>query len=374
MKLLRNSRTLGLLALAAVACPYALAQAPTSGWLIGGNVGQANYMIDDNKIGVGLTAAGIAGNIITDTRTDTGYKLFGGYQFNKNFALEGGYFDLGTAGFDAVTSPTGTLRGRLQLRGLNLDAVGFLPVTEKLSLLGRIGANYAEARDSFSGTGAVKVSNPNPSYNEINAKLGVGLEYAFTKSLALRGEVERYRVNDAVGARGDVDLFSVGLVYRFSKTPPPGSKETIIYIDRPGEPYPVPVPMLVVLKKTTFDADTFYAFDKAELRPEGKRALSEFARELKTTNFEVVTIIGNTDRLGRHAYNLELSTLRAKVVKDYLVASEGIPADKITAYGVGAVNPVTQADDCVGNTATKAVMACLAPDRRVDITVHGTEK
>jgi OmpA-OmpF porin, OOP family len=372
MKLTKTSRALGLAVFAATVCPFALAQ--TSGWLLGGNVGQANYTIDDAKITSGLQGAGLATSTINDNRTDTGYKLFGGYQFNKNFALEGGYFDLGKAGFTATTVPAGTLNGQIKLRGLNLDAVGFLPITENLSLLGRVGANYAEAKDSFSGTGAVTVANPAVTQSGTNVKYGMGLEYALTKTLALRGELERYRVNDAVGNHGDVDLFSVGLVYRFWNAPAPAAKEKIVYIDRPGEPYPVPVPVLVVLKKVSFDADTFYPFDKAELRPEGKRALNEFAHELKTANFEVVKIVGNTDRLGPHAHNLELSTLRAKVVKDYLVASAGIPADKITAYGVGATNPVTQPHDCVGSTATKAVTACLAPDRRVDIEVSGTQK
>ena len=292
MKLITNTRALGLAVLAATACPFALAQ--TAGWLVGGNVGQANYTIDDAKISNGLAGSGFTSSSINDKRDDTGYKLFGGYQFNKNFALEGGYFDLGKAGYTATTVPAGTLNGQIKLRGLNLDLVGFLPLNDKFSLLARVGADYAEANDSFSGTGAVGVANPSVTKSETNVKYGVGLEYALTKSLALRGEVERYRVNDAVGARGDVDMFSVGLVYRFWKAPAPAGKETIVYIDRPGEPYPVPVPVLVVLKKVSFDADTFYTFDKAELRPEGKRALGAFARHLKTTNHASATVGANT--------------------------------------------------------------------------------
>ena len=144
-------------------------------------------------------------------------------------------------------------------------------------------------------------------------------------------------------------------------------------MQRPGEPWLGAVAVRGGLNKVSLDADTFYTFEKAELRPEGKRALGEVARDLKTTNYEVVTIVGNTDRLGSQSHNLELSTERARVVKDYLVKSEGIPADKITAYGVGAINPVTKEGDCIGNTATKFVVSCLAPDRRVDIDVHGTE-
>lgn len=43
-------------------------------------------------------------NIYTsDDDRDHGYKLFDGYQFNPNFALESGYFDLGDFNFTAHT-------------------------------------------------------------------------------------------------------------------------------------------------------------------------------------------------------------------------------------------------------------------------------
>jgi OOP family OmpA-OmpF porin len=77
--------------------------------------------------------------------------------------------------------------------------------------------NYAEADDSFYRTGAVNVTNPNPSKNETNYKFGAGIKYDINESLGMRAEAERYRINDAVGNRGDIDLFSVGLVYRFGR-------------------------------------------------------------------------------------------------------------------------------------------------------------
>jgi OOP family OmpA-OmpF porin len=66
------------------------------------------------------------------------------------------------------------------------------------------------------------VANPNPKEKDTNYKFGLGLEYALTQALGLRAEAERYRINDAVGNKGDVDLFSVGLVFRFGgRTPAP---------------------------------------------------------------------------------------------------------------------------------------------------------
>lgn len=215
MKLARASGTLGLVALAVIASPFALAD--NSGWYGGINIGQSRARIDDARITSGVLGRGFTTISITDDDRDTGYKLFGGYKFNKNFALEGGYFDLGRFGFTATTVPSGTLSGNIKLQGLNLDAVGILPIAEKFSAFGRIGLNYAEARDSFTGSGAVTVLNPNPSKRDTNYKVGLGLQYDFTQSLGMRLEAERYRINDAVGNRGDIDLVSLGLVYRFAR-------------------------------------------------------------------------------------------------------------------------------------------------------------
>src|ERR1700736_2395430 len=99
MKLVKTSRTLGLVALAAIASPCAVAD--DSGWYVGANVGQARAKIDDPGIARGLLAGGFTTTSIQDDDHHFGFNLFGGYQFNRYFALEGGYFDLGRVGFTA---------------------------------------------------------------------------------------------------------------------------------------------------------------------------------------------------------------------------------------------------------------------------------
>ena len=79
----------------------------------------------------------------------------------------------------------------------------------------RLGLNHAKAEDTFSGSGRVRALNTNPSKRDTNYKYGVGLRYAMTDALGVRVEAERYRIDDAVGNTGDIDLFSLGLVYRF---------------------------------------------------------------------------------------------------------------------------------------------------------------
>ena len=391
MKLARASGTPSLVALAALAATFAspFAMAEAAGWYGGLNIGQSKAKIDDVRIISGLLGGGFTSASITNDDRDTGYKLFGGYQLNKNFALEGGYFDLGKFGFTAATIPTGTLRGDIKVRGLNLDLVGLLPLTQKFSAFGRVGLNYAESRDSFTSSGLVRITNPNlnPNKRESNVKYGLGLQYAFTESLGMRAEVERYRINDAVGNKGDIDLVSLGLVYRFGRSAPvyiaratvpePVAPALRATAPEPVAPAPAAQPAIVAPPpppmRVTFSADALFDFDKATVKPEGKQALNKFAADVRGTKFDVITVTGHTDRIGSDAYNMKLSTRRAEAVKSYLVDPAGLPAAKITARGAGESSPVTRPGDCKGTKTTKPLIACLQPDRRVDVEVSGTK-
>ena len=379
MNLARASGTLGLAALAIIASPFAVAD--DSGWYGGLNIGQSRSTIDDARITSSLVGQGSTATSISDDNRSTGYKIFGGYKINKNFALEGGYFDLGKFGFTATTAPPGTLSGNIRLKGLNLDLVGILPITEKFSAFGRAGLNNAEAKDSFSGTGIVNVLNTNPSRRETNYELGLGVQYDFTESLGMRLEAERYRINDAVGNRGDIDVFSLGLVYRFGgETPTPAPRAEpvaaapapVVVAPPPPPPPPPPAPPPAP-RKVTFSADSLFVFGKADVKPAGKRELDKLAANLRGVDFDVITVTGHTDRIGSHAYNMKLSTRRAEAVKNYLVESAGIPAGKIAARGTDGSDPVTRPGDCKGKKVTKALIACLQPDRRVVVEVSGTK-
>ncbi|OIN91049.1 MAG: flagellar motor protein MotB [Comamonadaceae bacterium CG1_02_60_18] len=384
---------LSLLTLALLTAPLAMGQTNTTGWYGGANMGQSQATIDDARITSGLLSNGLIAGPISPVNRDLGYKVFGGYQFNKNFALEGGYFNLGQFGFSTTTRPAGTLAGDIRLKGLNLDAVGTLPITEKFSVFGRLGVTNTQANDSFAGTGAVSVLNPNPSSRDTNLKVGLGLQYALTDALSLRAEIERYRIDDAVGNKGDVDLVSVGLIYRFGvKTPtpvahaytpepvalapappppapPPPAPPQVVYVPVP-QPAPPPPPPPVPTK-VTFSADSLFDFDQSAVKPAGRLELDKLAADLRGVDYDVINVTGHTDRIGSHAYNQKLSTRRAEAVNAYLVESAGIPAHKISAKGVNGSDPVTKPDDCVGRKATQALITCLQPDRRVDIEVSG---
>ena len=381
-KLANNVVTLGLVGCAVKSSP--LAMAGDAFWYMGGNIGQSRAKIDDARIKAQLQGIGLPPSSIAADNRDTAYKFFGGYQLNKNFALEAGYFNLGEFGYTATTVPAGTLSGKIKLQGLNFDVVGMLPLVDKLSVFGRLGLNYAQAKDNFTNTGAVPApTNPSPSKTAANYKAGMGVQYDFTQSFGMRVEAERYRIDDAVGDKGDIDMYSLGLVYRFDqRKPAPVEKvmiqePTVVVVTAPPPP-PPPPEIIVVMSpiKVVFSADSgtdaLFDFGKSAVKPTGQRALDKFAAELKGADFEVITITGHTDRIGSAAANVKLSTRRAEAVKAYLVGSAGIPAHKISARGVGGSEHLTKPSECIGKKATKKLVACLAPDRRVEVEVTGT--
>src|SRR5699024_3695273 len=115
-------------------------------------------------------------------------------------------------------------------------------------------------------------------------------------------------------------------------------------------------------ERISLDADALFAFDRAELRPEGQRKLDEFASTLQQVDsYQSIEVAGHTDRLGADSYNMNLSQRRANSVKDYLVAL-GVPGDNIHAQGYGKTQPVVQCDGS-GNK----LISCLQPNRRVEI-------
>lgn len=121
----------------------------------------------------------------------------------------------------------------------------------------------------------------------------------------------------------------------------------------------------------TVGAEKLFAFDKAALKAEGKAALDEAADKIKANpEITVVIVTGHTDRIGSDAYNQKLSERRANQVKDYLIA-QGVNGSLIQAEGKGESEPVVQ---CTGNKATKKLVSCLQPNRRVTIQAEGKKE
>ncbi len=114
-------------------------------------------------------------------------------------------------------------------------------------------------------------------------------------------------------------------------------------------------------EKVTLDTDTYFDFDKATLKPQGRRKLDALAERISAMQLEVVVATGHTDWTGTDSYNQRLSERRALAVKRYL-ADKGVPTDRIFTEGKGEKQP----------SATNATRAGRAQNRRVEVEMVGT--
>ena len=160
---------------------------------------------------------------------------------------------------------------------------------------------------------------------------------------------------------------------RVAAAPAPAPQAAVVAAAPPAPPaaIPQPEPAKPLPQKLSFSADALFAFDKSMLKPEGKAMLEDLVRQLNGATYDVVSATGHTDRFGSNEYNQKLSERRANAVKEYLV-SKDILASRIDAGGKGETQPITKAGECTGAKSAK-VIACLQPDRRVDVEMQGTK-
>lgn len=302
------------------------------------------------------------------------YGVFGGYQIlnrdNLGLAVELGYDDFGRAKFKnaGIVAFKHTNHGaHLSLKG-SYGLGGLTSTLEGLDVYGRVGAalvrsdyrvyDYVKAtgdRDHAKGRHSLRVS---PMF-------AAGIEYALPSlpELSLRLEyqwltrVGKLRTQETNNSSVDynpwIGSINAGLSYRFGQ----GAA-------------PVVAPE-VVSKTFNLSSDVTFTFGKANLKPQAKETLDSIYGEIAQINNANVAVAGYTDRIGKDAPNLKLSQRRADSVANYLVA-KGIPAQSISATGHGKANPVT-GSTCDAVKGRKALIACLAPDRRVEIAVNGTK-
>lgn len=157
------------------------AAAHAEGLSVGGSLASTKWKGDD------------IGGLSTD-KSATGGKIYGGYSFTPHLGLEAGY-----ATFGKYQSAAGSVKAD----GFYADAVGTLPLGNGFSALGRVGVFNGKLDSSLAG------DDRGTSY-----KVGAGVQYDFDPKLGIRGEWERYRF-DALGAKSNADMYSVGLNYKF---------------------------------------------------------------------------------------------------------------------------------------------------------------
>ena len=140
--------------------------------------------------------------------------------------------------------------------------------------------------------------------------------------------------------------------------PPPPAPAPAPVAEPAPAPAPAPVP---TSEKVSYSADAFFDFDKAVLKPAGKKSLDDLVSKLCDMNLEVIIAVGHTDSIGTDAYNQKLSIRRAEAVKAYL-KGKGVEENRIYTEGKGEKQP----------EASNKTSAGRAKNRRVEIEVVGT--
>ncbi len=108
----------------------------------------------------------------------------------------------------------------------------------------------------------------------------------------------------------------------------------------------------------TLSSGILFDTGKSALKPGAKKALSRIADQLKSDSTVRIAVEGHTDSVGTESKNQELSEKRANAVRDFLV-NAGIPADRVTAAGLGEKSPV----------ATNKTAAGRQQNRRVELVI-----
>ena len=154
--------------------------------------------------------------------------------------------------------------------------------------------------------------------------------------------------------------------------------ECAAYAKPPAAPAPVVVqqpapqqPVQIVNERINLEADALFKFDKYELKdmlPAGRAKLDQLAVQLlewEKRGESRIHLVGHTDRLGSHEYNMTLSQRRAETVRTYLI-SRGVNAATMSAAGAGKLQQIHQ---CSDNQPRQALIDCLQPNRRVEVNV-----
>ena len=144
----------------------------------------------------------------------------------------------------------------------------------------------------------------------------------------------------AVTAQGSTKVTpSDSTTYTITATGPGGSASATatVTVNAPPPPPPPagPTDAELFLREVR---DAYFDYDKAEIRPDARAALSKTGDFLKNYPRFKVTIEGHCDERGSTEYNLGLGDRRAAAVKQYIV-SLGVSADRISTVSFGKEKP-----------------------------------
>jgi hypothetical protein len=178
----------GLAALGLIASTSAFAD-QTPGFFLGAGIGQATVKVDD----------------VDFNDSDTAFKVFGGYNFSKNFGAEVTYFDGGKPSEDYDVGIGTPVTVEVAFTGVNLSLVGRVPVSDTFAVFAKAG--YAAYDAKVTGSSGGFSDSQSDSENDLS--YGAGAIVSFGQ-FDVRGEYEAIDIDG-----GDFHVISLSGAYRF---------------------------------------------------------------------------------------------------------------------------------------------------------------
>jgi OOP family OmpA-OmpF porin len=174
-----------------------------------------NSANDESDLESELASQGIQANA-TVNDNPAGFTIGAGYRFNRYVALEANYVDLGTAtaSIDVISPAVFNVKEDIHATGETLDVLGSIPVSQRVSLFGKLGLFDYNIKETLSSNVAIPLQNL--STNGSTYDLGVGVEISFTDRLGLRAGLTQYhKVGDSSTGQQNLGLAYAQLVLNF---------------------------------------------------------------------------------------------------------------------------------------------------------------
>lgn len=162
---------------------------PGSGY-IGLNAGKSDFSVGNGN------------GFFTSENKDTTYGIYGGTYFTPYFGGEVGYTNFGKIN---------RAGGRTKAQGVNLSAIGRLPLSPQFNLLGKLGTTYGRT-DVSSAIGSGVTAGGESGFG---FSYGVGAEYAFTPAVSGVVQYDEHRLKFAGGNNDRVGAATVGVRFKF---------------------------------------------------------------------------------------------------------------------------------------------------------------
>ncbi|MGJ7459156.1 porin family protein [Halomonas sp. RA08-2] len=212
-------RLIATAALATLVATPAFAQSyqynPHEGPYIGAGFGQAKTGADLD-LGDELRSEGFTVISTNTDDADVGFKVFAGYQFNPNFAIEASYLNFGDFESNAQTvvgDIPASIQGDISVEGFGFALVGKLPIQNGFSVYGKLGLIAWDADIDVRTDTLIGNISASDGEDGIDPFYGIGAEYVINQ-LILRAEIERYDLSEG-GDDFEIDLISASIGYRF---------------------------------------------------------------------------------------------------------------------------------------------------------------